>query len=145
VHLRHKARLGIWDDRFLIDHTGHRHPGDVSRAVRLLIMRGVAAGLVVTSTTDGKHTPSSHHYPRNSSSGLGEAVDLGPGKLAGTERGRRRMVGFQRREARRPERYREIFGPDNAANVKNGRVMSLVEGTSLETAHDTHFHGSPKW
>jgi hypothetical protein len=54
-------------------------------------------------------------------------------------------VRFQRKKARKPGRYRELFGPDNAANVKNGVRIALSEGTPLEGAHDNHFHGAPIW
>jgi hypothetical protein len=115
------------------------HPGNVTPAVKKMIVRAVRAGLVVTSTTDGRHAKNSHHY-------VGQAVDLGlPGALVGTERGRRRMVGFQRREARNAGRFLELFGPDNAANVKNGAPYALAEGTALESNHDTHVHGAPRW
>lgn len=115
------------------------HSGDVSSACKRLIARGVLAGLVVTSTTGGQHSATSYHYS-------GKAVDLGlPGDLVGTAEGRERLERFQRSEARRPGRYRELFGPDNGANVKNGQRLTLAEGSDLEEAHDNHIHGAPRW
>jgi hypothetical protein len=103
-------------------------PGNVSDAVKRLIVRAVQAGLVVTSTTGGRHTSTSFHYK-------GQAVDLaGP---------RDKMVAFQRKEAKMTDRYWELFGPDNYANVKNGRRISLGEGTFLENQHDNHVHAAP--
>lgn len=115
------------------------NPGNISRACKRFVVRGVNAGLVVTSTTGGKHAPTSYHYS-------GRAVDLGlPPRLIGTDVGRRRLVRFQRREAKRLGRYRELFGPDNGANVKNQVRFWLREGAPLETLHDNHVHGAPRW
>jgi hypothetical protein len=50
------------------------------------------------------------------------------------------MVGLQRRLASRPHGFAEVFGPDNAACVKNGVRITLAEGTELENAHDNHVH-----
>jgi hypothetical protein len=117
------------------------HPGNITPAAKKMVVRAVRAGLIVTSTTDGKHAPGSYHYTKP-----GEAVDFGlPGSLVGTERGRRRLVNFQRKEARKPARFSELFGPDNRANVKNGVVISLPEGSPLETLHDNHVHGVARW
>lgn len=114
-------------------------PGNIGRACKRLIARAVLAGLVVTSTTGGKHAATSWHYS-------GDAVDLGlPAKLVGTAEGRERLERFQRSEARRPSRYRELFGPDNEANVKNGRRITLAEGSALDQLHDNHVHGAPRW
>lgn len=133
-----KARASRWDDRMLIDYNGRRH-GDVDRATRRFIMRAITAGLWVTSTTGGRHAPGSYHYSR-------QAADVGAGPSAGTPRGARKMGRFQRREAtRRAARYRELFGPDNSANVKNGTVITLQEGSPLEDLHDNHVHGAAAW
>lgn len=135
--LRAKARAGAWDPRML-----NEHPGNVTMAVKREIMRGVAAGLVVTSTTDGVHTRTSLHYPWIG--GKGRAVDLGlrPHQV-GTHRGRRLLVRHQRRCHKHPERYLELFGPDNRACVKNRARITLTEGTSLEDLHDNHLHIGP--
>lgn len=111
-------------------------PKNVTWKVRRIISRGNRAGLVVTSTTGGKHATFSYHRPvfglrRN----RGRAVDM-----AGT---RAQMVAFQRSELRRFRRFRqhkEIIGPDNRAIVLRQQETDLVEGTSLEQAHDTHVH-----
>jgi|SRR5215217_252068 len=121
------------------------HPGNISEACKRAIVRGVRAGLVVTATTDGDHTATSLHYPRNTASGLGEAVDFGvrPDQL-GNARAVTRREKFQRKEfARGTSNYRELYGPSNTHNAKNGVTFNLVEGSDLETAHDNHVHESP--
>ena len=121
------------------------HPGNISDACKRAIVRGVRAGLVVTATTDGDHSATSLHYPRNTASGLGEAVDFG---LKASDLGNPKAVAlrerFQRQEfARGVGNYRELFGPSNTHNAKNGQPTRLVEGTALEQAHDNHVHESP--
>lgn len=116
------------------------HDGHVSKACKRFIMRAVAAGLVVTSTTDGKHAVGSFHFRRYVSWGisLGKAVDV-----AGTQA---QMARFQRREHRlHGRRYNELFGPVNDACRKDGKPIRLSEGSGLEQLHDTHVHGAPKW
>lgn len=133
AYLREKARQGIWDIRML-----NGHPSDVTDAVRKYIMRGVAAGLVCTSTRDGGHAATSYHYTRP-----GRAADLGLRTFSLTSR--RKRLAFQRAEALHAERYDELFGPDNQANVKNARRLTLQEGTALEQMHDNHVHGAPRY
>lgn len=133
--LRAKARQGIWDERMLNGCAGNINP-----ACRRYVMRGVAAGLVVTSTTGGRHAPTSYHYATSLRSG--RAVDLGH-RRPGTPAARAALVRFQRVEAARPDRYLELFGPDNAACVKDRRLITLAEGTALEDLHDDHVHGAP--
>jgi len=105
------------------------HPRPSSWRVRRAIVRGVNAGLYVTSTTDGQHATGSYHYS-------GRAVDMAANTRA-------RMVAFQRDELRRFRRWhkhREIIGPDNEAIVLRGSETALAEGTPLETMHDNHVH-----
>lgn len=130
AYLRAKARAGRWDSRML-----NRHNGKVTAAVRREIMRGVAAGLVVTSTTGGTHSPTSFHY-------TGRAVDLGHRK-PGTRTARGTLVRYQRACASHPERYAELFGPDDRACVKNRQRMRLPHGSALERGHENHVHVSP--
>jgi hypothetical protein len=121
------------------------HPGNISDECKRAIVRGVRAGLVVTSTTDGAHSSTSLHYPRNTASGLGEAVDFGvkPSEL-GSPKALAKRERFQRKEfARGTGHYRELYGPSNAHNARNGAPFSLTEGTDLEQAHDNHVHESP--
>jgi hypothetical protein len=121
------------------------HPGNITEECKRAIVRGVRAGLVVTATTDGDHAETSLHYPRNTASGLGEAVDFGvkPGEV-GDPKAVARRERFQRKEfARGVANYRELFGPSNVHCAKNGLVFHLTEGDALETAHDNHVHESP--
>lgn len=124
--LRARARAGVWDDRML---NGCAEPRQFLRAV---IMRAVAGGLVVTSTTGGQHARTSYHFSRR-------AVDFG-NRRPGSPLARRRLIRFQQAEASRPARLSELFGPDNAACVKNGRRIVLAEGSGLEDLHDNHVH-----
>jgi hypothetical protein len=129
--LRVLAKARVWNHRML-----NGHPGNVTMSTRAYIRRGVAAGLVCTSTSDGSHAPNSYHYS-------GRAADMGlPGSLVGTKKGRDRMVRFQVAEARGPHHHAELFGPSNAWTVRNGRIISLAEGTALENLHDSHVHGA---
>jgi len=130
AYLRAKARAGRWDARML-----NGCKGNVTVAVRREIMRGAAAGLIVTSTTGGKHAPSSYHY-------TGEAVDLGHRK-PGTRAAHVALVRHQRACAAHPERYAELFGPDDRACVKHRQRITLAEGTALENLHDNHLHCAP--
>lgn len=133
AYLRNKARTGRWDDRML-----NGHAGNINLATRKFIMRGVALDLVCTSTTGGQHAPSSYHYK-------GAAADMGlPSSLVGSAKGQERMLRFQRQEAGHADRYLELFGPDNKACVKNGRVITLAEGSPLENLHDNHVHGAAR-
>lgn len=117
------------------------HPRNVTLAVRRVIVRGVNHGLVVTATTDGLHSATSFHHTKP-----GKAVDLGvEPKLAGTPEARKREVAFQRFLLKRfgARAFLELFGPDNAANVKNGVQFTLPEGAPLENQHDNHVHVVP--
>lgn len=136
AYLRAKAILGSFDDR-MFDYYDVPHVDNA--AVRRAVRRGYAAGLVVTSTTNGRHAPGSYHY-------LGDAVDQGliPGEI-GTAKGRRRLVRFQRAEIARWRRGRltrllELIGPDNEAVILRGGETDLVDGTPLENEHDNHVH-----
>jgi lysozyme len=117
------------------------HPGNVTRAVRRVIIRGVNQGLVVTSTTDGGHSRTSWHFTKP-----GGAVDFGlPAHLIGTDAGRALMVAFQGwLLAQGASNYHELFGPDNALNVKNGVKITLPDGSALENQHDNHVHVAPR-
>lgn len=127
--LRAKAKLGRWDPKML-----NGHSGNVTPATRRFIRRGVAAGLVCTSTTGGTHAPGSFHYYRP-----GRAADMA---AALTRRGKARMRRFYRREYRREKRdkgvqYLELFGPGQHY-VKNGqRLPGQFPG------HTDHVHGAP--
>lgn len=127
--LRRKAARKQWDKRFLGGFP------DVSSRLYPYIMEAVARGLVVTSTTGGRHAPGSLHY-------TGRAVDIGvrPG-LVGSLLAQQRLVRFQRHLHTEHGRYlAELFGPSNRANRKWGKAIVLAEGTGLEQLHDNHVH-----
>jgi lysozyme len=111
------------------------HPGDVTLAVKRCIVRGVNHGLVVTSTTDGTHAPTSYHYTKP----LGSAVDMGFNP--GTDR-EAALQGMMVRRFR--SKFWEEFGPQNDLWIKNGVQITAVEGTDLEQMHDTHIHMAPR-
>lgn len=127
--LRRKAKRGEWDRRFLGGFP------DVSRKLYPYIMEAVASGLVVTSTTGGRHAPGSLHY-------TGRAVDIGVRSgLVGSKLAHWRLVRFQRHMHTRHGRHlAELFGPSNRANRKWGKAIVLAEGTGLEQLHDNHVH-----
>jgi hypothetical protein len=111
------------------------HSGDVSLAVKRVIVRAVNRGLVVTST---RRLP---RFPGDQSFHLqGRAVDV-----ADKDGRRAPMVDFQRFLVRRfgCSAFLELIGPDNSLNCKNGRRMTLDEGSALEDQHDNHVHVVP--
>lgn len=125
--LRRAARRGEWHDAML-----NGHP-PVARNLRPYIMEAVARGLVVTSTKDGVHAPTSFHPS-------GRAVDFG------RRGGFRswflpRLVAFQRHlHSKHGRELSELFGPSNRANRKWGVAITLPEGSGLEQLHDNHVH-----
>jgi hypothetical protein len=130
-----KAKAGRWDSRYL---RYYNVPSISNPSCRAFIMRGFAAGLVVTATTNGTHAPGSFHYRKR-------AVDLGlRGPEVGTARGRRKMEKFQRSEFSKRGRYHhtELIGPINNRIILRGRATILAEGAALENAHDNHVHGA---
>lgn len=137
AYLRVKAARGAFDDRMFhyYPNISHNVVDGCKRAVR----RAYAAGLVVTSTTGGVHSPTSLHPS-------GHAVDLGLiESLIGTPAGRNMMVRYQRTEfdawraGKRPNMI-ELIGPDNNLIVLRGRHQALPEGSPLENQHDNHVH-----
>lgn len=139
---RRRASKGIWQGEFLRAY-GPNGPrlGDVTPRVKREIMRAIAVGCVVTSTTGGTHAPGSWHYQKSSyrsSSGKwrigGRAADLGGGRIA---------LWRYYRDARRRERaksspqFHELFGPGNEY-VKEGRFYS-----GQFPDHTDHVHVAP--
>jgi hypothetical protein len=108
------------------------HAANVTDLIKEVIVAANKAGLFVTSTTGGGHASTSHHFPQNNADGLGHAVDL-----AGTLN---EMVAFQKKAAKQFPHALELFGPANSPWIKNGQVISGVEGTALENQHDNHVH-----
>ena len=82
----------------------------------------------LTSTTGGVHVPGSWHYS-------GKAVDIGASTTAAKiacQRGLYKKFG--------PRFFEELFGPANYPWVKSGQTITGLEGSALETSHDTHIH-----
>jgi len=124
-----KARAGKWDKRMLCGHP------DVSKSLHPYIIEAWARGLIVTSTRDGVHAPTSFHPS-------GRAVDFGVrAGLVGSLLAHSRLVRFQRHLHARHGRFlSELFGPSNRANRKWGKAITLPEGSPLEQLHDDHVH-----
>lgn len=101
------------------------HPSNVTRPVQQAIVRGNKAGLLVTSTTDGTHSPGSLHY-------TGRAADFG-GYV------QQDKINFQNSEWARGGQT-ELIGPTNGQTILGGSRTTLSEGTALEQAHDNHVH-----
>lgn len=98
------------------------------RAVRWILNN--VDGLYVSSTV--RYDSSTYHGPSQR-----RAVDFGsngPGEGPEREAQRKLLEHFG------PEYFLELFGPDNAGWVKNGRVYTASEGEYLETLHDNHTH-----
>lgn len=116
------------------------HPGNIGLALRRIIVRAHNHNLIVTATSDGHHSPTSFHYTKP----LARAVDLGH-RQPGTAKARADLVAFQKFLIREfgEGAFLELFGPDNAFAVKNGRRITLDEGSALETLHDNHVHVVP--
>jgi hypothetical protein len=135
IRLRAKAALGRWDRRYCAE---YHVPVPSNPRVRRFIMRGFALGLVPTATTNGVHAASSFHK-------LGRAADMGlRGPEVGTDKGKRRLNRFQRREFgnRRRLHHIELIGPINNRVILMGKTTTLPEGSTLEQAHDNHVHGA---
>jgi hypothetical protein len=133
-----KARSGRFDARMCAYYGVPAH--GLTAWVKRLIVRGYAAGLVPTATTNGVHAPGSFHTS-------GRAVDLGlPVSLIGTRKGLARLQSFQRAEfalwTRGLTGATELIGPVNDLVVLRGMHAPLLEGTALENQHDNHFHGA---
>lgn len=109
------------------------HPNNIEPEVRRVIVRAVAAGLVVTATTNGNHVTGSYHYPSSNpkKDGKGRAVDL-----AGSAQ---KMRAFTAQEFKKKSYYNEFFGPPNTQFVKGGKLYS----GSIPNHYD-HNHASPK-
>jgi hypothetical protein len=141
TYLRIKSARGKYDRR-IFDY--YRKSDNVIERAKKGARRAYAHGLVITSTTDGRHAPGSLHNP--DTFGRGHAVDLGLIESEiGTDRGRRRMVTFQREEFEawkrgdRPQ-LQELIGPDNNLTVLRGIHAPLPDGHPLENQHDNHVH-----
>jgi lysozyme len=137
IYLISKARLGLWDDRYLL-YWGVN--GNVNDRVKRFWTRAYAAGLVPTS---GRRSP---RFPGDNSHHIrGSAGDVGLRReLIGTAKGVARMIRFQAAELKRARRTKavelELIGPNNWDTILGGRETDLAEGTALEQQHDTHVH-----
>jgi hypothetical protein len=131
VYLISKARLGRWDDRYLL-HFGVN--GDVNRDIERFFTRAFAAGLVPTSGR--RNDPRSHHHD-------GNAGDVGLRReIIGTAEGAARLRRFHAAEYNRRGRTNpiELIGPINDRQVLGGVDAALPEGAPLENQHDNHVH-----
>jgi hypothetical protein len=131
VYLISKARLGRWDERYLL-HFGVT--GDVNRDIKRFFTRAFAAGLVPTSGR--RNDPGSYHND-------GNAGDAGlRSELIGTAEGEARLRRFHAAEYDRRGRTRpiELIGPINDRQVLGGADVALPEGAPLEDQHDNHVH-----
>lgn len=140
--MHYKALLGwgVNDPRMF---AYNRKSPRVNKRTRAAAVRMNAFWMVVTSTTDGVHSPGSYH---NIVGGVGRAIDGGlPSHLIGTTQGRNRLVAYQRHEfvewrrGKRPGMV-ELIGPDNNLIVLRGVHSPLGEGSPLENQHDNHVH-----
>lgn len=113
------------------------HPGNITSELKAAIARGVVIHKqFVTATTDGTHTPTSFHYPRNNAShgytdDEGHAADLSSYADYGRS-------FFDAEKARGAENYDELFGPGDGY-VKNG---TLYPGPSPDVPN--HCHCAPR-
>lgn len=137
--------IGGWDPRMC---KYYGVDSNVTSGCKSDIVRAYAQGLVPFSTTGGSHAPGSFHKARDSK-GRGMAVDNALVEAeVGTAKGRRRMVRHQADIHRRHRAgtlghdLAELIGPDNKLIVLRDRETDLVEGTPLETMHDTHVHSA---
>ena len=117
-----RARIRAVRDRLRslrIDWNGH--PSLRSRRLRRAVRIAARYGLVVTSTTDGGHTPTSWHYKAR-------AVDLASGsgdQMARAQRAIDREIGRSN--------LIELFGPGEP-NIKNGALTAPIAN------HEDHIH-----
>lgn len=125
------------------------HPPNVTRRVKATINRAHKHGLIVTATTDGVHATASWHTPLAGRNRKGCAVDVGFSvrdlQRLTVEQRRAKLVAFQVAEYRYAKRFKfrtflEILGPDNRYVLMRGERADLVEGSALETQHDSHCH-----
>ena len=112
--LKRKAR------RRKVDFNGH--PPIPGRKLRLAIKVAHIFGLVVTSTTGGRHSPNSYHYHHR-------AVDLASGSVR-----RMRVAQLAIRMVVGRRNLRELFGPAGWY-VKNG-----VKYRGYFPKHGDHIH-----
>lgn len=137
TYLTLKGKLGRFDDRMC---SYYGVPIPRNRHVRAFVARAYGGGLVPTATSNGQHSALSYHK-------LGRAADVGVRvPEVGTEKGRRKLEVFQRKELWRAEHGRthpvELLGPSNFRCILKGRRVTLAEGAALENQHDNHVHGA---
>ena len=101
-----------------------------------IIRRAAEHGLVVTSTTGGRHAPTSWHFK-----GLAVDFGVGPG-LVGTPEHTRRLKAFQQAMAKDAPHLLELFGPIRNLGVKNGSRIVIPD--SIWRTHQDHVHVAAK-
>jgi tellurite resistance protein len=107
------------------------NPAPKVPALLEIIADAAKHGLVVTSTTGGKHAAGSYHYQ-------GRAVDFGVPANPLTAESQRIFKAYQRKLAAHPERFKELIGPDTSKLIKNGGFTRYPAET--EAAHRNHLH-----
>ena len=108
---------------------------NTNEATRRFVARMVVRHGLTTTSMNRTYVPpggstTSHHL-------VGQAADVAGSWEA--------MIEGQEDEYRRDQGNAsclELFGPDNAANLKNGVTLGLADGSALENLHDTHVHGA---
>jgi len=112
-------------------------PGNITNATKRVIGHAYDRfNLRVSATTNGTHAPGSWHYPDSPQNDgkHGAAVDL-YGLVAD-------MGKFQRRQAKRPSYFNELFGPIDSACAKDGSPTTISGALALQ--HDNHVHVAPR-
>lgn len=137
---RRRARKGHWQAEFLHAYGPHGVPlGNVTPRVKREIMRAIARGCYVTSTTGGTHATGSYHYQVVAYLHDGErrtggrAADVAGGWVAM----RRFYADVKRRERKRGTQFAEAFGPGNWY-IKDGQTHA-----GQFPGHTDHVHVAP--
>lgn len=139
---RRQAAKGAWQPEFLRAYgPAGSQLGDVTPRCKREIMRAIARGCYVTSTTGGTHARTSYHYQTatyKSSSGKyrqgGRAVDIGGGPVAKA----RYYWDCRRRElGKGGAQFIELFGPGQWY-FKWGKIFG-----GQFPAHEDHVHVVP--
>lgn len=104
---------------------------------RMVVTYGLTTTSMARTYIPAGGSSTSHHLAASVDGDVARAVDAaGPWDT---------MVAAQRAEYKRFRNDAdklELFGPDNALNLKYGQPLYLAEGSALENLHDTHVHSA---